>query len=163
MSLKTSWNGSYLRDNKKSASAATPEVTESLNNNPMRQQVQLWALPATHFASLGNGVLHDASHIGNGEVDVLLPEVLLDAAVVVVVQTLVCVVCTGESRQGRLWADNTGEMFSMHFPDGEVITCLYLILKIKIEDGPVQAVEKKSQFKIRKIIMELDKWNVCKI
>lgn len=48
----------------------------------------------TYFASLGNGVLHDASDIGNGEVDVLLPEVLFNAAVVVVVQTLVCVVCT---------------------------------------------------------------------
>lgn len=48
---------------------------------------------APHLPRLRDSVLHDASHVSNREIDVLLPEVLLDAAVVVVVQTLLCVVC----------------------------------------------------------------------
>lgn len=38
-----------------------------------------------YFASLRNSILHDASHVGNWKVDVLLPEVLFDTAVIVVV------------------------------------------------------------------------------
>lgn len=49
--------------------------------------------PDPHLPRLGDSVLHDAGHVSDGQIDVLLPEVLLDAAVVVVVQTLLCVVC----------------------------------------------------------------------
>lgn len=38
-----------------------------------------------YLASLRNSILHDASNVGDWKVDVLLPEVLFDAAVVVVV------------------------------------------------------------------------------
>lgn len=104
----------------------------------------------TYFASLGNGVLHDASHIGNGEVDVLLPEVLFNAAVVVVVQTLVCVVCTEKGgREKRRRAERTDcelvtrvDFFA--FPGlGQImsqlicrsITCLQLILILPHADN----------------------------
>lgn len=50
-----------------------------------------------HLASLRNSILHDASHVGNRKVDVLLPEVLFEAAVVMVVQTLLCIVCTKQT------------------------------------------------------------------
>lgn len=66
---------------------------------------------APHLARLRDSVLHDAGHVSDGEIDVLLPEVLLDAAVVLVVQTLLCVVCGKQTRfqskQGQLgvlWA-----------------------------------------------------------
>lgn len=92
------------------------DFTESLNNhllfgsrskrsrrgNECGSERRRRSLPlATYFASLGNGVLHDASHVGDGEVDVLLPEVLFDASVVVVVQTLVCVVCAEKEEKGE--------------------------------------------------------------
>lgn len=48
---------------------------------------------APHLPRLRDSVLHDASHVSDGQVDVLFSEVLLDAAIVVVVQTLLRVVC----------------------------------------------------------------------
>lgn len=50
-----------------------------------------------HLPSLRNSIFHDASHVSNGEIDVLFPEVLLDAAVIVVVQTLLSIVCTQQA------------------------------------------------------------------
>lgn len=51
------------------------------------------ARAAPHLPRLRDSVLHDASHVSDREVDVLFPEVLLDAAIVVIVQALLCIVC----------------------------------------------------------------------
>lgn len=47
----------------------------------------------TNLSGLGDGVFHNSSHVGDGEIDVLLPVVLLDTTVVVVVHTFVRVIC----------------------------------------------------------------------
>lgn len=124
----------------------------------------------TYFASLGNGVLHDASHIGNGEVDVLLPEVLFNAAVVVVVQTLVCVVCTEKGGREKRRRETTDRELMTRvdffaFPGLSHImsqlicrsfTCLQLILilphaddqattKNKIKSPPPERERKKRE------------------
>lgn len=46
-----------------------------------------------HLPSLRNGVFHDASHVRDREIDVLFPEVFLDAAVIMLVQTLLGIIC----------------------------------------------------------------------
>ncbi len=49
-------------------------------------------LSLTDLSSLRDSILHDASHIGNRKIDVLLPEVLFDTAVIVVIQTFLCII-----------------------------------------------------------------------
>lgn len=46
----------------------------------------------TNLSSLRNSVLHDASHVGYREINVLLPEVLFDTAVIMVIQICICIV-----------------------------------------------------------------------
>lgn len=49
-------------------------------------------LSPTDLSSLRNSILHDAGHVGDGKIDVLLPEVLFDAAVVMVTEILLSVI-----------------------------------------------------------------------
>lgn len=55
-------------------------------------------LSVTNLSSLRNSILHDASHVGNRKIDVLLPEVLFDTAVVMVIQTLLSIICRKQTR-----------------------------------------------------------------
>lgn len=60
----------------------------------------------THFASLRNSILHDASHVGDRKVDVLLPEVLFDTAIIMVIHTLLSIVYTKQTHTESALSQN---------------------------------------------------------
>lgn len=66
----------------------------------------------SYFASLRDSILHDASHVGNRKVDVLLPEVLFNTAVIMVIQTLLCIIFTKQTHteSALIFRPDTGDV-----------------------------------------------------
>lgn len=46
----------------------------------------------SNLSSLRNSVLHDASHVGNRKIDILLPVVLFDPTIFMVIQTFISII-----------------------------------------------------------------------
>uniref|UniRef100_A0A8C7RKL9 Uncharacterized protein n=1 Tax=Oncorhynchus mykiss TaxID=8022 RepID=A0A8C7RKL9_ONCMY len=66
-----------------------------MNTTPVLLSHSLHTHTHTHHGylpGLWDAVLHDACHVSDGEVDVLLPEVLFHAPVIMVVQTLLSII-----------------------------------------------------------------------
>lgn len=74
-------------------------------------------LTLTNLSSLRNGVLHDARHVCDGQIDVLLSVVLLGAPLLVVVHALLSVLCrtqTPAEQSGRREAPRNVRFLTYH-------------------------------------------------